>query len=66
MRELDVLLTSWLEEEYPQSDETDKTAFRKLLELADPDLISYLLSGALPSNPEIASVVRRIRGESSS
>ncbi len=66
MRELDVLLTSWLDNEYPQSRETDKAAFRELLELADPDLISYLLSGALPSNPEIASVIRQIRGESSS
>ena len=41
MRELDVLLTNYLEDQYPESAEPDKEAFRRVLALPDPDLMSY-------------------------
>ena len=62
MRELDVLLSAYLENHYPGSDESSKTAFCRLLELPDPDLIGYLLSGENPADPELANVIDRIRG----
>jgi len=65
MRELGVLLAAYLESHYPDASEPDKAAFRKLLELADPDLINYLLGSESPADPEIASVVSRIRGKAS-
>lgn len=66
MRELDVLLSDYLETQYPDSDEPLKAAFRQVLELPDPELIGYLLSGTNPADPELANVVDRIRGSSSS
>lgn len=62
MRELDVLLSNYLEHRYPSSDDTHKAAFRQLLELPDPDLMGYLLSGENPADPDLACVVDRIRG----
>ena len=66
MRELDVLLSRYLEKVYPGSEEPQKAAFRRVLELPDPDLIGYLMSGENPADPELANVVERIRGSASS
>jgi antitoxin CptB len=66
MRELDVLLSTYLEKQYPGSGEPYKAAFRGLLELPDPELMSYLLSGENPADPDLAYVVDRIRGSTSS
>ena len=61
MRELDQLLESFLENEYPQASESQKSAFRKLLALPDPQLIGYLLGGQIPADPVIAHVISRIQ-----
>jgi antitoxin CptB len=66
MRELDVLLSNYLERQYPGSDESHKTAFCHLLELPDPELMGYLLSGENPAEPDLAHVVDCIRGSASS
>jgi succinate dehydrogenase flavin-adding protein (antitoxin of CptAB toxin-antitoxin module) len=66
MRELDVLLSQYLDNIYPRSDEAQKAAFHRVLELPDPDLIGYLLSGENPADPELADVIERIRGSTSS
>jgi succinate dehydrogenase flavin-adding protein (antitoxin of CptAB toxin-antitoxin module) len=62
MRELDILLTSYLEHDYLQASEDQKQAFRELLALPDPDLISYLLGGQTATDAGIANVVSEIRG----
>ena len=62
MRELDVLLSRWLEESYDSVGETDKSAFRRLLSLPDPELARYLLTGEEATDPDIARVVANIRG----
>ncbi len=61
MRELDELLSSWLEHQYPASPDEQKVAFQALLELSDPELVSYLLGKEMPSGKELASIVERIR-----
>ena len=61
MRELDILLTHYLDHDYLQSSEEQKQAFRELLALPDPDLISYLLGGQTPPDSGIANVVSEIR-----
>lgn len=66
MRELDVLLGNYLAQHYPHADDTQKAAFRRVLQLPDPDVMSYLLHGDDPADPEMASVIERIRGSSSS
>ncbi len=61
MRELDLLLTDYLENDFPQSGEDQKQAFCELLALPDPDLIAYLLGGQTPTDTVLADVVSQIR-----
>ena len=61
MAELDLLLTSYFENDYPQTSEDNKQTFRELLALPDPDLISYLLGGHTPADAALANVVSQIR-----
>ena len=61
MRELDLLLSDYLENDYPQAREVNKQAFRELLALPDPDLIAYLLGGQTPEDAALANVVSQIR-----
>ena len=63
MRELDVLLTGYLDDRYAQAAWPRKQAFRKLLALPDPELIGYLLGGQTPSDAMLADVVQDIRGD---
>ena len=61
MRELDVLLTRYLENEYAADDEPRKAAFRHLLTLSDPELVGYLLGGETPEEPALAALIQHIR-----
>jgi succinate dehydrogenase flavin-adding protein (antitoxin of CptAB toxin-antitoxin module) len=59
MRELDVLLVAYLDRRYDQAPEKEKAAFRALLELPDPELLSYLLQNEQPA-AEFADVIDAI------
>ena len=61
MRELDELLARYLDSTYKQAPESEKLAFRSLLEVPDPDLIGYLLGGQVHANSQIADVIETIR-----
>jgi succinate dehydrogenase flavin-adding protein (antitoxin of CptAB toxin-antitoxin module) len=65
MRELDELLLSYLTDQYPETGEDDKQAFRALLELSDPSLIEYLLQRVKPDSEPIARVVNNILNRNS-
>jgi antitoxin CptB len=56
MRELDVVLLRYLEEDYPQATESDRRAFAQLLELQDPDIFRYLVG----QDPESAGALRNV------
>ena len=59
MRELDVLLTRYLDACYDTADAAEKEAFAQLLTMSDPELIGYLLQGQ-DAELELVDVVRRI------
>jgi antitoxin CptB len=61
MRELDLLLVRYLETDYSVATETEQRAFERLLELSDPELLSYLLHGQIPADRELAHVFQRLR-----
>ena len=63
MRELDVLLTRYLDTHYDASDEPEKQVFHELLSLPDPELAGYLLAGEYPAGERFAGIVARIRGD---
>lgn len=62
MRELDVLLTRYLDDRYPAAGDTEKLAFERLLEMSDPELVGYLLRGERADDPAIENLFRCLRG----
>ena len=61
MRELDVLMTRYLERDFPAASSGERDAFVRLLGLQDPELAAYLLAGEPSSDASLAAVIARIR-----
>jgi succinate dehydrogenase flavin-adding protein (antitoxin of CptAB toxin-antitoxin module) len=57
MKELDLLLESWLRVQFDQASTYQRTQFESLLRLSDPELARYLLAGERPHSPELAGAV---------
>jgi succinate dehydrogenase flavin-adding protein (antitoxin of CptAB toxin-antitoxin module) len=60
MKELDVLLERFARRELPTASPQQRHALGRFLELPDPMLVDYLLGQAIPPDPELAELVRRI------
>ncbi len=60
MRELDELLARYLDNAYERAPESEKTAFRELLELSDPELMGYLLGRQVVEHPNLSDLVNKI------
>ena len=60
--ELDLLLQRWLARDYALADAPRRACFEALLELPDPLLADYLLAGLPPPDPQLAELVKAIRG----
>jgi antitoxin CptB len=61
MKELDVVMTRYLDSHYAEADEADQQSFIALLELPDPDLYSLLLGRKVSADQNTVKVVRSIR-----
>jgi antitoxin CptB len=66
MRELDILLERYLENSYAESHSAEKSAFRQLLTLSDPELAAYLLRGVSSNDVLTRNVIARILGRATS
>ena len=60
MRELDVLLTRYVDEEYRTAAPEQQEAFRRLLDIQDPVLHAYFLGRLTPPDPVLATLIARI------
>ena len=60
MRELDVLLTRYVDEEYRTAAPEQQEAFRRLLDIQDPVLHAYFLGRLTPPDPVLATLIERI------
>lgn len=60
-RELDFLLTRFLEKGYANLSELQKHTFDRLLDAQDTDLMMWLLRGAEPEDVQFAELVKLIR-----
>ena len=60
MRELDLMLSAWLQKRFEAASPQQRSAFERLLELPDPELEQYLVWGACPDDPEWAALVLAI------
>jgi succinate dehydrogenase flavin-adding protein (antitoxin of CptAB toxin-antitoxin module) len=60
MKELDVLLERYARGAKVCKSAAERDAFARLLDLPDPELAAYLLGQAVPDDPALAGLVRRI------
>ena len=63
MKELDLVLTNYLEQHYSDAGEREQAGFRQLLGLQDPELYNLILGKQSTDDSEMAEVVRIIRQE---
>ena len=61
MRELDLLLESFLEHRYQALSLADQDNFERLLDCPNEDLIVWLIEGESPQDEQLDSLVRQIR-----
>ncbi|MCC5795540.1 MAG: succinate dehydrogenase assembly factor 2 [Chromatiales bacterium] len=64
MRELDVLLERFLEDEYPHAGPQGRQAFEALLTLPDPEILGLLTGRLHADDPGLDDVVKRLSGHS--
>ena len=62
MKELDVVLSRYLEQNYATASIEQQAAFRSLLEMPDPDLYGLLLGRSASDDPEQERLIRFLRG----
>ncbi len=60
MRELDVLLTRYLEVQYEKATEQAKLDFSHLLEQEDDQLWNWLLGRSAPDDPRLKAIVAEV------
>lgn len=61
MKELDVLLESYLQTRYPNASPAEQSAFRDLLEQQDPVLYAYVIGRERPASEEERRVIDTLR-----
>ena len=62
LKELDVLLTRYVEEEFVNAPAAHQRAFRELLEASDPLIYAYCLGQEPPPTAELSALIERITG----
>lgn len=60
MLELDVLLTPFVQEVYPNLDEQDQQRFKKLLSCEDQDLFGWFMQREEPDDADLQRMVQMI------
>jgi antitoxin CptB len=60
LRELDVLLSRYVDEEYRTAAPEQQEAFRRLLDMQDPLMHAYFLGRETPPDAVLASLIARI------
>lgn len=61
MRELDQLLTRWLDREWESASDAERGVFLRLLDCEDDRLWRWFLGHETPSDAELDSLVQRLR-----
>ncbi len=62
MKELDVVMTRYLDNFYTDANQIEQRSFRSLLEMPDPDLFALLMGRDSCEDGDISSLVCFLRG----
>jgi antitoxin CptB len=60
MKELDVLLARYVDEQYPTATPDHQEAFRRLLDSQDPLIHAYFIGRQIPPDAILTSLIRQI------
>ncbi len=61
MKELDILMETYLREDYPHSSPQHRKAFETLLEYQDPDILDLLFERKNDPDPNIQTLINILR-----
>ncbi len=61
MKELDVLLQTYLERYYQESNKAQQEAFLKVLDIQDPELYFIILGKSEPSDTTLLPIIDKLR-----
>lgn len=61
MKELDVVMSRYLEHHYESDSMADQDKFKVLLDMPDPDLYDLLLGRSEAKDPELRQFIGRLR-----
>jgi antitoxin CptB len=61
MRELDVVLTRYLDHAWQAASPAERDAFARLVDLQDPELFGYLVGRTTPAEESLRAVIAAIR-----
>jgi antitoxin CptB len=60
MKELDVLLLQYLEQNYHKASKKEQQAFENLLKKSDFDLYAYLTEQKIPANKDVQNLIKKL------
>jgi antitoxin CptB len=60
MKELDMLLLSYVDNHYSNVGQIGQRTFRKLLSMSDPDILALLTGKATTDDEHLADVIKRL------
>jgi antitoxin CptB len=60
MKELDMLLLSYVDNHYSNVGQIGQSTFRKLLSMPDPDILALLTGKATTEDEHLADVIKRL------
>lgn len=61
VKELDVVFTRYLEDQFPTASEEEQNTFRELLQIEDPTLFGMLVGSEPIENPQHAALLEKMR-----
>jgi antitoxin CptB len=61
MREMDILMTRFLQRGYADLSSSDRQVFDRLLDCADQDILHWLSSDAQPDDPQLSTLIDVMR-----
>jgi len=64
MKELDIVMSRFLEQHYASASSAEQDRFKALLELPDPELYDLLLGRSVTSDAEMARFIQLLRNKS--
>jgi len=61
MKELDLVMSGYLDRHYASASDSQQAQFRDLLQLPDPDLYDLLLGRGEPDDPDLVALLQLLR-----